>query len=263
MVVDNGSTDGSVHYLTEEFPDIEIVENGVNLGYTGGNNVGIRRAIEMGAQYVLLLNNDTIVEPAFLRELVEAANRDKCIGVVGPTVLDYASTGRIQATGAIVRWNTGTTTRIEPENISNNGFEKGVDVDFVSGSCLLARTEMIDRIGLLDECYFAHWEEIDWCIGARNAGYRVLWVPKARIWHKCGASGGRVKGFREYQNGRNRLWFMKKRASPWQFGCFLLYFFCYDFWIRIAILLCYYRDKAALYGFLKGTFDGLSKFPCR
>ena len=262
LVVDNGSTDGSAEWFDRMYPEIEVVRNKKNLGYTGGNNIGIRRAIILSADYVLLLNNDTIVDSGFLTELINAVGHDKSIGIAGPTVFDYGSNSSVQATGAIVRWYTGSTTRIELGTTGCDDARRRIEVDFVSGSCLLARTSIIERVGYLDDCFFAHWEEIDWCVGAKNAGYKVVWAPNARIWHKCGATGGRIPGFREYHNGRNRFWFMKKRANRRQFIFFLLYFFCFDFWKRTMIYVVYYRDVNALIAFLHGTFDGISQYPC-
>jgi GT2 family glycosyltransferase len=237
------------------YPEIETIQNETNLGYTGGNNVGIRRALDMGVKYVLLLNNDTIVDPELLNNLVDEIESDSSIGIAGPTVFDYYLQNSIQATGARVGWMSG---RLKPVRVVP--FGRFADVDLVSGCCLLARTEAVHEVGYLDEDYFAHWEEIDWCIRFKKAGYRVVWVQSAKIWHKGGATGSRISGFREYQNSRNRLWFMRKQAGTTHLASFFFYFLIFDFWFNILIHL-HNGGLSGLGTFLRGTCDGLRAIP--
>ena len=255
IVVDNGSKDGSLDQFNRMYPEIETIQNETNLGYAGGNNVGIRRALQMGVKYVLLLNNDTIVDPRLLNNLVDEMESDSSIGIAGPTVFDYSSQNSVQATGGRVDWMRGRARRVR-----GVPFERSTDVDCVSGSCLLARTEAVYMVGCLDEDYFAHWEEIDWCIRFKKAGYRVVWVQSAKIWHKGGATGSRIGGFREYQNSRNRLWFMRKQAGTTHLASFFFYFSIFDFWFDI---LTHLRNGGmdGLGAFLRGTYDGLGPIP--
>lgn len=256
VVVDNGSVDESVDSLRERFPDIVVVENGRNLGYCGGNNVGIRHALRIASDYVLILNNDTVADTDMLKELVKAAEMNNSIGIAGPTVRDYFQDNIIQATGSRICWKKGSFVKVKPgtsENNKNGPFE---DADIVSGSCILAKTEAIRKVGLLDEDYFAHWEEIDWCIRFKKAGYRVVWVQSAKVRHKGGASSSKIGGFREYQNSRNRLWFMRKQAGTADLVIFFCYFLMFDFWFH-ALANLRYSGRRGFEAFLRGTIDGI------
>jgi len=250
LVVDNGSTDGSVECIRERYPDIEILENKDNLGFAEGNNVALRLLGDRGTKYCLLLNNDTVVDPYFLSELVDIIENDKKIGIVGPTVYYYDDVERIQSAGGKVCWNKGTA----PHHTNNNEIK---DVDYIMGCALLAKCELIGNIGYLNANYFAYWEEVDWCVRARKAGYRIVHVPASKIWHKGGASTKKTNGFYEYHMTRNMFWFMKQHAIPKQYILFQIYFFGFYFWYYSAVLIFYMKNIQAYFYFLKGIKDGI------
>ena len=259
-VVDNGSSDDSVESIAEAYPETDILETGMNLGYTGGNNCGIRRAVGSSAEFVLLLNNDTRVEPAFLPRLVSAMQTDARIGIAGPTVYEFPPSTRINATGGRIRWKTGKLVSIGLRKSRNEEAAEYADVDYASGSCLLVRTRVFEDIGYLDEDFFAHWEEIDFCTRAKRRGYRVVWVKRAMIFHKDGGSSSKVLGFRAFHNARNRIWFMKKNARPLDLLTFLFYLVTFDFWFLVIIALMV-EDKGGLKGLLTGTVRGIWRRP--
>jgi hypothetical protein len=176
---------------------------------------------------------------------------DSSIGIAGATVFYYGSKTRVQAAGSRVRWISGTLKRVRLDQS-----DRVVEADFVSGCCLLARMGTVEKVGYLDEDYFAHWEEIDWCIRFKKAGYRVVWVQSAKIWHKGGATGSRFVGFREYQNSRNRLWFMRKQAGTTHLASFFFYFVIFDFWFW-ALAHLYKGGMSSFVAFLRGTMDGI------
>lgn len=209
-VVDNGSTDGSPALLRARFPEVTVLETGENLGFAGGNNVGLRCALDRGAGYALLLNNDTEVAPDFLRRMVEVAEADPRVGMVGPTIYYYDHPEVIWSAGGAIDWRWGRTWMVgldEPDR-GQFGTEPRA-VDFVTGCAMLVRREVMERVGLLDERFFLYYEEVEWCVRARRAGFAVLHVPTARIWHKIPADGRSDSPRVHYYMSRNRLLFLR------------------------------------------------------
>lgn len=212
LVVDNGSSDDSVSRLRAEFPGLTVLANGRNLGFPGGNNVGIRYAMEKGAEYVFLLNNDTVVDSKVLTELVRVAEEDKDVGMVGPVILDYINPSILWFAGSTVDYRMGWTPHWG-ENEELNGKWSGVyDVDRLSGCAMLIKKEVIQSIGLLDEDYFLYYEDTDWCVRANHAGYKIKCTGSARVWHKVSDNGRRDSPMVRYYCQRNKLLFLKKTA---------------------------------------------------
>jgi GT2 family glycosyltransferase len=234
-----------------------IIENGENLGFAEGNNIAIRYAQkELNPEYVLLLNNDTIVERTFLRELVEVAESDRKIGFVGPKTYFYDYRGRTDvinfAGGTLVMWK-GKAIRIGNKETDHGQHDKTHAVDYIEGSCLLARRETLEIIGLLDPVYFLYWEETDWGMRARKAGFYLVYASKSRIWHKIGASDqGR---FHRYFFTRNRFIFTRRYTNKSQFFLFLLYFFGYNVWITSGVCLICHRNINEWEAFIRGIKD--------
>lgn len=255
LLVDNGSTDGSVEYFREKYYEMEIIENKENLGFAEGNNVAIRKTVEREPDYILLLNNDTIVDPNFLTELVRVLEADSNIGIVGPTVYYYYERDHIQSAGVKICWNKGETIHLMNKNEIKHS--KIRDVDSIMGCSLLAKCEIFKKIGYFNKDYFAYWEETDWCVRAKKIGYRIVHVPSSKIWHKGGATTKKTSGFYEYHMTRNMFWFMRKHASRKQQINFFIYFFGFQFWKLIAGYVIYH-EKANIYiSFFKGILDGL------
>ena len=208
LVVDNGSIDDSVQQITAiDWPHaVMVIETGRNLGYAGGNNVGMRVALDRGADFVLLLNNDTEVAPNFISELVAAAARAPQAAVVGPCIYYYDRPEVLWFAGAA--WDDDALAFQWPGQ-GLRDVEAGTLVEqtaYVCGAAMLFRREALDRIGLLDERFFLVYEESDWCFKARRAGYSCLMAPTARIWHKIGASfGSEQSPLRAYFSTRNQL----------------------------------------------------------
>jgi GT2 family glycosyltransferase len=191
ICVDNGSTDGSAEAVAERFPAVELIRTGVNLGFAAGNNVGIRRALERGADWVVLLNNDAFVEPGFAAALAAAAERHPDAGVLAckvyvlepPDVLWYAG-GRFNP-------YLGYSGRVRGAGRRDDGsFDEEIDVDWATGAAMAVSRDALERVGLLDEELFAYLEDVDWCLRIRAAGLRVVLAPAARAWHRVSAATG-------------------------------------------------------------------------
>jgi GT2 family glycosyltransferase len=220
VVVDNGSTDGLVGMVRKEtsLDGINILEAGKNLGYAGGNNLGIRYALERGADFVLVLNNDTTVDPGLLDELVAAADRFPTTGCFGPWILYSDDRERLWFAGA--KWDTASLAFAQrgKNRLASELPLDTVATDYVCGAALFFRASLARQIGLFDERFFLVFEESDWCYRARRAGSVCVMVPTARVWHKVGASfGSEASPLRTYFSARNKLLWAEKNVSRREF----------------------------------------------
>ncbi|MGE4275167.1 MAG: glycosyltransferase family 2 protein [Candidatus Methanomethylophilaceae archaeon] len=254
LLIDNGSRDGSPESIQEAYPCLNLILNDENAGFTRGNNMGMKWALESGSDFVLMLNNDTVVKADFLRLLVDAAVSNKNAGVLAPVIYDYGTVDSVQSAGGRLNWSRG----LDANELEVEGNNDGVsDMDYASGCALMIDCRLLEEIGMLDEGYFAYWEETDLCTRAKKAGKRVLVVHDSKIWHKGQASSGNVKGLYQYYLTRNRFWFMKKHASDKDRLLFLLYFFGFDFYHRASIHVFKQKDLGILRYYLWGVLDGL------
>jgi hypothetical protein len=214
VVVDNGSTDGSVRSIREADPHAAILETGANLGYAGGNNAGIRRAIEQGADYVCILNNDVVTAPDFLEPLAAALEADPGAAIATPLVAEAANPEDVWGLGLAVDRKTGSVTHLrQGETIAVLKAATPQEVDAASGEAMVVRREAIERVGMMDEAFYLYFEEADWCLRVRRAGYRILAVPSSVVWHKVSATLGRSWPGTDYYMTRNRLRFIARNWS--------------------------------------------------
>ncbi len=216
VVVDNGSEDGSPRAIRERFPEVTLIETGENLGFTGGNNVGIRHALERGSDYLLLLNHDTEVAPDFLTRLVEVTEAEPDVGMAGPLIYYHARPDHLWSAGGIVDRRRGEARMLGIGQRVDGAFRQVREVDFVSGCALLVKAPVVARIGLLDDRFFAYYEEVEWCWRARRAGYRIVVVPQARVWHKISPEARAASPTVHYYMTRNRLLFLRLAGLGWR-----------------------------------------------
>lgn len=209
LVVDNGSQDDSVPRICAAFPTLPVLELGENLGYAGGNNRGIERARAADCAYVWLLNPDTNVAPDALAALVDAGAVHPRAGLLGPKVYMREDPGRILSAGGVLQH--GCVASHRGLGAADTGqFDALAEVDFVTGCAVLARRETVEVIGLLDERFFLYQEEVDWCQRARTAGFAVLYVPTARVWHPDTRARDEQSALVTYYIARNTLYFARK-----------------------------------------------------
>ena len=186
IVVDNGSSDGSPEEIALRFPDVHLIRNPGNMGFSGGNNVGIREAFRRDADFVWLLNNDTVVEPATLDHLIRAARQSDEIGLVSPVIRFFEDRTRIQFCGSYIDWKKSRIVKVEkPESLPGNG--KDISL---WGTALLIKRGVLERAGYLDEKYFAYHEDEEYCMRAARTGFRCVVVPEARVFHKNSRATG-------------------------------------------------------------------------
>ena len=206
VVVDNGSGDDSVAMIRTGFPQAEILETGTNLGYAGGNNVGVRYALAAGGDSICILNNDVVVEPAFLGPLLAALQAQPDVGIVTPLVAEQSDSGYIWALGSAVNWRTAEISRLHiGEAVVAWRQREPFEVEIASGAAMLVKREVFERAGLMAEDFFLYYEEVDWCLKVRRAGYRILAVPASVVWHKVSATLGATSPIIDYYMLRNHL----------------------------------------------------------
>lgn len=209
VVVDNGSTDNSVAQIASQFPEIELLETNINLGYAEGNNVGIRHALQKDAKYLFVLNNDVRVAPDTLNQLVSVAEQFPKVTLLGPKVYHLDSSNQIQSAGGKLDYLWRSKQR-GLDNIDYGQFDVIEDVDYVIGAAVLVRANHLKKVGLLDSDFFLYREDIDWCLRVRRAGYRVLYVPGAKIWHRSHHVRERELPRVTYYMARNSLMLLRK-----------------------------------------------------
>lgn len=272
IVVDNASANGEAHALRENCSrDIDVLLTAQNYGYTGGNNVGISYAMgKYDPEYILILNNDIIVDPEFLTGMVNTAESDPKIGIVGAKVYFHRYPNMIQAVGAGVNMRLGKSYHIGERQIDQGQYNTQRSADYIMGCCMLIKREVVDKIGLLDEQFFCYWDETDFCFRCRKAGYDVVYTPLARVWHKNPVKlklweRTQNKGARSaipyYYATRNNFLFMRKHARGIEYITFLLYFFTYNFIFTTGCCLVFHRDVTRFKGFLRGLLEGIKLKP--
>jgi hypothetical protein len=222
VVVDNGSSDGSAARLRRERPDVEVLETGANLGFAGGNQAGIRRALagpEIG--WVLLLNTDVEVDPGFLEPLV-AACLDPEVGAAGPKIFYADPPDRLWAAGGRLRIRETVTVEYGRGEADGPRWSRPADVTYLTTCCLLVPRDVLERVGPLDPAYFINVDDADWCRRALDAGYRLRYVPESRIWHKVAAStAGGYTPARTFHTGRSNALYVRRHGGALGLAGFL------------------------------------------
>jgi Predicted glycosyltransferases len=228
VVVDNNSTDDSVERI-KAFPArfrVEVVENSENLGFAEGNNVGMRYAVSRGADYVMVLNNDTLVEKNLVTKLLSVFSVEKKVGVVSPKI--YFAKGFefhkdrylnkdlgkvIWYAGGKVDWENVMGINMGVDEVDRGQFDSFKEMDFATGCCSLFPSSVLKKVGFYDRRYFMYFEDVDLSMRIKKAGYKILFEPQAVLWHKVAQSSGIGSDLNDYFISRNRLLFGFKYAS--------------------------------------------------
>jgi GT2 family glycosyltransferase len=248
-VVDNGSSDGSEEIIRRHFPDFELLQTGSNLGFAGGNNVGIRHALDSGADYVWLLNNDTTVAPDSLSELVRRAESDPAVGMVGSKIFFHNRPNKL--------WSTGGFWSRDGANLEQRGFDQEDEgqydepctVDFLTGCSMLVKAELIRYIGLMREDYFLYWEDADWSRSAIEHGWKLYYAPGSKVWHKVSASVTNRSQRQWYYFTRNACLFIERHVRSRLFSHLVNH---QGYYLRTAL---HNKDRVAVNGIITGLLD--------
>lgn len=256
LLVDNGSPDGSGERIRRSFPQIEFLQTGQNLGYTGGNNRGIEWALERNADYVLILNNDTVLDPSAITKLAETAeNFGRPVDGVAPKILYHDDPERIWYAGGEfspikglgLHWQEGELDEPDEKEATR-------EVTFMTGACCLLSERSLKELKGFDEDFFAYVEDAELSLRMRRAGYKLLYQPAARVLHHCSPPGTQPSAFQIRQRDLNRRRIMRKHTSLSKRLPFLA-----RFYVTRGILLLGYvltrdweRARAILQGMGKG-----------
>lgn len=272
LVVDNGSKNGSVNKIRDRYPEIKIIELESNLGYAEGNNVGIQYALESGAEYVMVLNNDTLVEPTMLHELVRFADTNQNIGMIGPKMFCVYPENTLYAAGSFINWYRGETIHrgmFQPE-VKSPKPQGPEPVDFIVGCGVLVSRRFVEKVGMMNTEYFLNFEDVEWGVRAWQNGFEVWFTPYAIMWHKVSATLGMASPANTYYMTRNALLFFWKNApffSRWiaipsivirSLRNILAWTFKSQYKTKEYQQLRY-ANMQAIYDFIRGRF-GKSKF---
>jgi GT2 family glycosyltransferase len=211
IIVDNGSDNDSVSRLHQRFPDRTIISTGSNLGYAGGNNIGIRYLLNRDIDAILILNNDVVLMHTALQELVNTLNQNDAIKIVSPVTISFENPPKVIESGARFNPHNGYQNRLyqgaAPEDLEELA---PFDVDIAPGCAFLAHRDLFWKVGFLPEHYFLYFEETDWCLDVKRSGYRVVCQPKALVKHKNASILGSDSPLVTYYLTRNQFYFYQK-----------------------------------------------------
>jgi GT2 family glycosyltransferase len=236
-----------------------LIKNKKNYGFAEGNNIAIRFALKkLNTDYILLLNNDTVVNKNFLLELIKAAENGPNIGVVGPKIYYYDFQGRTNiinfAGEDLIPWKL-KGIRYGYKQVDKAQYDTIRSVDKIDGACMLIKRDVLSRVGLLDSNLFLYWEETDFCVRAKKRGYRLLYVPTSMVWHKVPPSMGFYKPSTSYHFNKSRLIFVNKNLKEIDQLKFLLYFLFYRLWVELGYFLLHVNINALILT-VRGIIDG-------
>lgn len=214
LVVDNASTDGSVDAIRAAHPGVEILQMQENLRFAGGNNAGMRHALAAGAERIVLLNNDTTVAPDFLEKLEARLTADPATGMVVPKIYYHTAPDLLWYAGGHISFWRGELRHAGIREPDRGQFDRSGDTEYATGCCVLVPRGVIDRAGMLDEGYVMYTEDADWSLRIRKAGFRVVYEPAARVWHKVSvSSGGHLSAFKLRHKLRSNIRFFVRHAA--------------------------------------------------
>jgi GT2 family glycosyltransferase len=221
IVVDNASPTDDPSILKQSHPEIIFIQSATNLGFAGGNNLGVRQA---KGKYILFINNDTEVDPSFLEPLVAKFESSSKIGAVSPKIKFFDHPDTIQFCGrAPMNHYTMRSHGIGHGVVDNGQFEVDTETNFVHGAAMMVPISVIREIGLMPECYFLYYEELDWCASIKRAGYELWYVHNSFLLHKESISTGKMSPFKTYYMNRARLLYLRRNVSGLTFFIAILY----------------------------------------
>jgi len=225
IVVDNGSMDGSDHILEKEYPEVILLRNSENKGFTGGNNRGIEYALDQKYDYLMLLNNDTEVEPDFLDELVKVIEADHRIGAVQPKFFFLNNKEKIWNAGGTIIKSLGLIRTVGENRTAKEKYNQPKNTEWITGCCFMVRADIVKKIGGLNDRFFIYYEDVEWSLRIQSLGYRLVYCPQSVVYHEAGMSNKKkVKGKEGYLNPivhflatRNNI-LMLRKYTPWYYA---------------------------------------------
>jgi len=250
IVIDNGSPNDTPEKLLEEFPDIHLIISKENLGFAGGNNLGVKVA---KGKYCLFINNDTEVEPDFLEPMVERMESSPDIGILSPKIKFHHTPDTIQYAG-YSPFNPITMRQhlIGYRQKDEGQFDKGGYTFAGHGAAMMVPMSVIKEVGMMAELFFLYYEEHDWCERIKMAGYKAYYEPRSTVWHKESLSTGKESPLKAYYINRNRILFARRNVRKGLRWITILYLFTL---VPLNLSLRYLRHKQ--FDLLKETWKGV------
>jgi len=246
ILVDNASKENPTALIQKNYPSVKLIVNSENLGFTGGNNVGIRAA---KGDYYFVVNNDTEVTPDLLEKMLEPFAQDPAIGVVSPKIRYFHHPKVLQYAGFTeINPITGRNKAIGDKEEDKGQFDSPGFTAYAHGAAMLLKREVVEKAGTLADLFFIYYEELDWSARIRRAGYKIYYQPTALIFHKESITMGKESAIKAYYHNRNRILFMRRNSSGLQFSCFLVF-------LTFAII-----PKFSLKYLVNGQFTHLKNF---
>jgi GT2 family glycosyltransferase len=258
ILVDNASTDHSPEYLGILFPGIDVLNNSENLGVAGGRNRGFREAVRRGSEYVLSLDNDAHIDARLIDVLVEVAESDSRIGVLGPKTYSDDGSRTIQCAGGSITYTQNVCSHRGLGEVDHGQYAELEDVDYFPGFGFMARREVFENLNFLDEGFYGYGhEDTDFCLRAVRAGYRIVYVPGAVMWHQGSATIGDYSPRKKYLEAVNSVYFVRKYGK---FTDCLRYAFFAGLGLIYALgVQSFHGNHAAVFAKARGIWDGLRK----
>lgn len=254
IMVDNASKENPTEIVKSKYPDVKLIVSDKNLGFTGGNNLGIKAS---KGEYFFIVNNDTEVTPDLLERVVETFDIDNSIGVVSPKIKYYSNPDTIQYAGfSEVNPFTGRGKTYGGKKIDNGDFDTPGYTAYAHGAAMMVKREVVEKVGMLPDLFFIYYEELDWSAHIRRAGYKIYYQPKGLIFHKESITMGKESAMKAYYHTRNRILFMRRNTKIYQFPVFVL-FLSFVIIPRSLVKYLFNGQFTHLKMFVKGVFWNL------
>lgn len=224
FVVDNASKIDPREEINRQFKSVNVINSNKNLGFAGGNNLGIAKAT---GEFLLFINNDAVLTPGCIEVLVDTFRKYPKTGIVSPKFHYYYKPGIIEFAGYTdINSITGRNNIIGGDLKDTGQFDELKETPFCHGGCMLVSKEVIEEVGPIPEEYFLYYEEFDWCEKIRNKGYKIYYQPKALVRHKVSETIGKESTLKTYYLTRNRILFMRRNKNILKYFLFIFYFIC-------------------------------------
>jgi GT2 family glycosyltransferase len=230
IVVDNGSENDCTSLFQKHYPSVKTIVSTENLGFAGGNNLGIKQAT---GDFLFFVNNDTVFTEGLIENLLARFDKNLQIGAISPKICYYDTPNIIQYAGFTEIGMTGRNETIGKDEADKGQHDTARPTPYAHGAAMMVRKDLIEKAGLMPEQFFLYYEELDWCCRIRRAGFEIWYEPSAVIYHKESASVGKLSPLKVYYQNRNRLLFMKRNTQSLpQLGLFLTYFYTITYPIK-------------------------------
>lgn len=256
IVVDNDSGDGSVAQIGAAHSDVLVLENGRNAGFAGGMNLGIRWALANGADWVFVINNDTFFAPDAIETLIEHASPQ--VGLLAPIIYYAEANNTVWSYGGALNATLLETSHVGRGVIDDGSLPEMMPVDFVPGCAMLLSRPVLEQVGAFDERFFMYYEDSDLCLRIRQAGYEIVTITTAKMWHKVAVSSGGADSPNErYWMARSSMLFFSKHGRFPQLIPIILWRLASAG--RTSLRLLQYRNQPALRAYWRGLRHGLQE----